>query len=199
LTCVVTTHKACSGMGYSRSSIFVAAALALSGCASVQQTVGSWFGGSATPTPAAAQRSNETFYAADAGLTVYAEPSRTAEIVGHLALHEEVSRNEIEHGYAHISASKIEGWVDNGRLLWRLPAEGAARPVAEPIPASGSSTDAPAAITASAAAVATPTPTPPDLASPTASPTQPASPPPTDTATPGTALHQAPPEIFDPY
>ena len=164
------------------------AAMALGGCASVRQSIGGWFG--ETPPPeatAAAARQGQTsavesltYYAAVEGLTVYAEASESSKVVGHLALYEKVVRSRLERGYAYVSAAKggLTGWVDNAKLVWRVPASTATEAAdrAEPSATSGAP-----------AAEPTPTSTPETQAPPTLAPT----PPPTRTV--------AAPQQYEPF
>jgi hypothetical protein len=159
---------------------FGVAALLWSGCS----TIDGWFGATPEPRPTPAAARSETYYVAVAGLSVYAEPSAAAKIVGRLALHERVTRTGIEHGYAHIthSTSGVTGWVDNAQLIWRLPpANDAAAPSPTPLP-NATATTAPGGV-----------PTPTAAAPPAALPTV-ASPAPTPRPTVG-----GDPALYDPF
>ncbi|MBX3027135.1 hypothetical protein KF840_19720 [bacterium] len=150
----------------------IAMAVTLAGCASF----GHWFGGAPEPTATPAAQGGEVFYSAVAGLTVYAEPSSAAAVVGHLALHERVTRSRIERGYANVTApgSGLSGWVDNAQLVWRLPtaratataapppppAEASAAPAATPTPAAAPSVAAPAEPSAAMPSTPVSAPTP---------------------------------------
>jgi hypothetical protein len=135
--CVADVH-ASSRPSWRRLQSAAAPALA-----SARQRISGWFGETPPPEPTAAARETpaaregETYYAAVEGLTVYAEPSESSKVVGHLALHEKVIRSRLERGYAYVTVSKsgLDGWVDNGQLLWRVPASAAsgAADRAEPI------------------------------------------------------------------
>ena len=127
----------------SAASLIVAAvlagALALSGCA-VQKTVSGWFHkGEPSSSSEAATGAGQKYYANEAGLKVYSEPTSSSKVVGKLSLHEKVTRFKVERGYAYVKAdaSGLAGWVNNSMLLWRLPA-------AKPAPAEPSA-EAPAA------------------------------------------------------
>ncbi len=172
-------------------------ALVVASCASVQHTVGGWFGG-ATPTPETkpvpgAQLPPRTYYAGAEGLKVYSEPSVSSKVVGSLTLHEKVTRSKVERGYAYVESAKsgVKGWVNNAQLLWRLPtapATAAPAPEAQPeeaVAPTGEEPEAPVAPEAAATA-----------AEPTAMPTNTAvAAPRSPTATPrGVA-----PSIFNPY
>ena len=105
-----------------RVLLAVAAALALGGCAVFEQISTDWFGGEvATPTPTP-QQQGESFYSSVDGLPMHFLPSGSSQVVGRLALHEHVTRTDVQRGYAHVVADNgLEGWVDNAKLLWRLP------------------------------------------------------------------------------
>jgi hypothetical protein len=120
-------------------------------------------------------REEAPFYVGAEGLRVYAEASGSAQVIGRLALHERVMRSEVERGYAHIRSQRsgIEGWVDNAKLLARLPAAGArggspAAPVGEPAarapeePAAETPKDEPPAAEPASAESTPATPPPPD-------------------------------------
>ena len=175
-------------------------ALILASCASVQRTVGGWFGAAApTPPPTPESRAAtgaqppRAYYAGVAGLQVYSEPSASSKVVGTLALHEKVTRSRLERGYAYVESAKggVEGWVNNAQLLWRLPkapTTTAPAPEGQPeeaVAPTGEEPQAPVAPEAAATA-AEPTATPTNTA--VAAPRSP-------TATPrGVA-----PSIFNPY
>jgi hypothetical protein len=107
------------------------------------------------------------YYAAVAGLTVYSEPSSSSKVVGELSLHEKVRRYKLQGGYAYVKADAggLAGWVNNSRLLWRLPAEKSVPrepAVSEPAePAVEAPQGAPAA--PAEAEVPEPAPTPPNV------------------------------------
>lgn len=58
-------------------------------------------------------------------LTVYSEPRSSSSPVTQLPLHQKVYRYKMEKGYAYVKVegSGVTGWVDNARLIWRLPAQ----------------------------------------------------------------------------
>ena len=117
-----------------RVLLAVAAALALGGCAVFDQISTDWFGGeTATPTPTPRQH-GESYYSSVDGLPMHFLPSGSSQVVGRLALHEHVNRTDVQRGYAHVVADNgLEGWVDNAKLLWRLPTSAA--PPGTPAPA----------------------------------------------------------------
>lgn len=108
-------------------SVFVFAlmlAIALAGCATIDSAERAITG-----------KKSEPFYSAEAGLPVRAAPFVTSKTISRLALHEKVTRTEVDRGFAHIVTAKgVEGWVDNAQLLWRLPSAAPATPDAKPAP-----------------------------------------------------------------
>ena len=165
----------------------VSAALALGGCQATQQTVRGWFGGESptAETKAAGAAVAGVFYAGTADLPVYSKPAASSAVIGKLGLHEKVTRSKLERGYAYVESapSGTKGWVENARLLWRVPS-------APPAAAADSVPPAPAAAPAPVAA-------PPDVPEVDVVPASaPAAPEPTPPAsgTPGIA-----PSIFNPY
>jgi hypothetical protein len=185
-----------------RVAAAVSVALVLASCASVQHTVGGWFG-TATPTPSptptlqtkggAATTAPRVYYAGIEGLQVYSAPSASSKVIGQLSLHEKVTRFKLERGYAYVESTKsdVKGWVKNAQLIWRLPsAPTTAAPAAEevqpeePVAPTGEEPQAPVAPEATATATeplrtATPVPAAP----------------PRPKATPGGVA----PSIFNPY
>ncbi len=134
-------------------------------------------------------------------MTVHSNPTAAAKIVGRLALHEKVSRTQLERGYAYVTSatSGISGWVDNAQLIWRLSDAGAPAAAPASAPAADAAT-APSAppdtAPADDAAALPPSPVPTATA-------EPAAPPPTAVPT-AVPTVQAPaskpaPEMFDPY
>jgi hypothetical protein len=164
--------------------IGVAAAIASSGCAGVSPTLDRWLG--REPATAAG-----VFYSAVDGLTVYAGPARSSGVVGRLALHERVVRSKLEGGYAYVRAgqSGLEGWVDNSKLLWRLPTAGAppAAAAEEPAATGGEGEAGPAEGEAAEAAPAA------------SEPPAPATPPAGEPAEPPAGPAKPKPSVFDPF
>lgn len=171
-------------MAVSRLLLAFATAVALGGCAAFDQTVEEWFGDEPTPTatPADPAAQEGVFYSSVDGLAMHFLPSGSSQVVSRLTLHQRVTRTDLQRGYAHVVADNgLEGWVDNARLLWRLPATPV--PVAAPEPAGAP----PAAIE-----VATPVVTPVEAAAPANTPVEPV-------ATPtGAAPGAEPSEIYVP-
>jgi hypothetical protein len=83
----------------------------------------------AKPPEAVSAQSAETapavYYAGVDQLVVYSEPRPSASQLTQLPLHQKVYRSKIEKGYAYIKVegSGVSGWVDNARLIWRLPSQ----------------------------------------------------------------------------
>ena len=165
-----------------RFAVAVGVALVLASCASLQQTVGGWFG-AATPAPSPAPETRaaqapRVYYAGADELKVYSEPSASSKVVGSLSLHEKVTRTKLERGYAYVEGAKsgVKGWVINAQLLWRLPSApttAAPAPVEEqpeePVAPAGEEAQTPAAPEATATApeprpTNTPVPTAPGIA-----------------------------------
>jgi hypothetical protein len=108
------------------------------------------------------------YYAGVDQLMVYSEPRSSASQLAQLPLHQKVYRSKIEKGYAYIKVegTGVTGWVDNARLIWRLPSqqqkaptkteERAAEPARE---APVAKEKAPTPTTAAEAAEPEPTPT----------------------------------------
>lgn len=108
-------------MRFSAGSRFVfvfALTLALAGCATIDSAERAITG-----------KQSETFYSASAGLPVRNAAFVTSKVISRLALHEKVTRTEVDRGFAHIVTEKgVDGWVDNAQLLWRLPSAAPATP-----------------------------------------------------------------------
>jgi hypothetical protein len=172
-----------------RAVVFVVAgSLALGGCSATRARLPGWLGG--TP-QAPSPTGTEQFYVGADGLAVHAEASGSSRVIGRLSLRERVRRSELVRGYAHVVAdtSGLDGWVDNGKLLWRLPAAGAgAAPVREP-PVVDGETPVPAA-----AEEAVPVEALEDQSVPPAS-----APPPSAPETPPAPAQPVVPKDFDPF
>jgi len=181
-----------------RLAAAVSLALALASCASMQRTVGGWFG-AATPTPTptptpqgkAAAATPRVYFAGIEAVKLYSEPSASSKVIGELSLHEKVTRFKLERGFAYVesAARGLKGWVNNSQLIWRIPsaATTTAPAAAEPEPEAPAAEEAPPSPAAE---------TPAAAAEPTAIPTQTATAAlPSPKATPGGVA----PSIFNPY
>lgn len=81
------------------------------------------------------------YYAASPDLPLYQSPGGI--IVRRLPQYTKLTRNKLEQGYAHVrvDSTGVTGWVENAKLIWRLPNENKAgqpgqapsQPVAEPV------------------------------------------------------------------
>lgn len=125
-----------------------------------------------------------TFYAGVSGLKVYAKPRSSSAARGTLALHEKVYRIAIENGFAYVkvAGSGEKGWVENAKLLWRLPA--AKSPPAAPV---------------SAAETVEPEPEPVSVEAPVESPEQAVPSAPAGGEEEDDGAQGADPSIFNPY
>src|SRR5262249_32933213 len=83
-----------------------------------------------TPTvsaPAVSVQPAETapvmYYVGADQLPVYSEPRSSSSLLTQLPLHQKVYRYKTDRGYAYIKVegNGVAGWVDNARLIWRLP------------------------------------------------------------------------------
>jgi uncharacterized protein YgiM (DUF1202 family) len=151
-------------------SVFVFAltlAVTLSGCAAIDSAERAITG-----------KKSETFYSASAGLPVRAAAFATSKVISRLALHEKVTRTELDRGFAHIVTAKgVEGWVDNSQLLWKVPtAKEPAQQQSEEPTAPAATDVAPATSTDEPAPVADPEPAPAVEPAPVAAPDPPAEP-----------------------
>jgi hypothetical protein len=156
----------------------VAVTLSLSGCSAMRSVQTSLFGGEEQAAeenarPDAAEPS--VYYIGVAGTPLYNEPGRTE--LTRLPQYRKVYRSRLVKGYAYVRVDGTgeEGWVENAKLIWRLPS---ARPAAPPQPA-----PPPAEPAAEAPEPPTPSSPAPDA------PTTPDGPPPT----------KVNPSVFDPY
>jgi hypothetical protein len=74
------------------------------------------------------------YYVGSDDLALYREPGKT--VVRRLPLHQKVHRYRLERGYAYVKVDGTdeEGWLENAKLIWRLPQErgAASEPPAAP-------------------------------------------------------------------
>lgn len=77
------------------------------------------------------------YFVAVDGLALYLQPSAASSLVARLTKHQKVLRTKLEKGYAYVSvpATGEMGWVDNAKLIWRLPTKSDAKKEAAPVPA----------------------------------------------------------------
>jgi uncharacterized membrane protein len=115
-------------------------------------------------------RDETPLYAGQAGLRVHESASAGSRVVGTLALHERVLRSEVERGWAHVRSDRsgLKGWVDNARLLNRIPSAHApaASPDAQPAAATDTQAASPAPDLPAEPVVTTPEETPPPAPDP---------------------------------
>lgn len=71
----------------------------------------------------------DTFYAAKM-LPIHKKASASSKVVGHLVLHERVTRIRFDSGYALVAVGggSLEGWVENSKLLRQIPEARAPKP-----------------------------------------------------------------------
>jgi len=112
----------------------------LAGCSALGPLRGVFEGDETKP---AASTSEGTYYTSEVGVKLYSEPGLSSSSVATLPLHQKVHRSKLEKGFAYVRVEGTEqtGWVDNGKLIWRLPA----RPAATVKPGDSETTLAPTA------------------------------------------------------
>ncbi len=78
----------------------------------------------------AVQKQEAVYFVATEGLPLYAGASSAAKVLGRLPLHTKVIRTRLENGYAFVRTAdgRLEGWVNNNRLDWRVPTATTAAP-----------------------------------------------------------------------
>ena len=129
------------------------------------------------------------YYASRPGMKVYSVPRRGSRVLATLTRHQKVLRSDVQRGYARIRTpdGRIQGWVDNGLLIWRLPASKPSGtrtaavkcpPQSAPAasPAEQAASAEPAAPAVQAAPVETPAPTEPAALAEQVAPAEPAAP-----------------------
>lgn len=107
--------------------VMLVCVVGISGCSTGQQFL------SPPPEPARASEPARVqaptsaelpYYASRPGMKVYSAPKRGSRVLATLTRHQKVLRSDVQRGYARIRTpdGQIQGWVDNGLLIWRLPA-----------------------------------------------------------------------------
>ena len=101
--------------------------MGMNGCSTGQGFLSQSPESARAPEPARVQARTSAelpYYAGRRNLKVYSAPRRGARVLGTLALHQKVLRSEVQDGYARIRTpdGRKQGWVNNGLLIWRLPA-----------------------------------------------------------------------------
>jgi len=63
------------------------------------------------------------YYTGTADVPLYRSPG--SDIISRLPRYTKLYRDDLQRGYAHVrvEATGAIGWVDNARLIWRLPAQ----------------------------------------------------------------------------
>jgi hypothetical protein len=86
--------------------------------------------GAPAPGKGGAVAASGVYYTGSDDLTLYRKPGD--EILTRLPIHTRLYRDELKSGYAHVrvAPSGETGWVENARLIWRLPAQAAQPPAA---------------------------------------------------------------------
>lgn len=117
------------GIGVALS--FMLALAPLCGCSGTFSSLkNSIFGGgsAAEKAPEMAEGTQEAqgtapsvYYVGADALVLYQEPGKS--VVARLPLHQKVYRYRLDRGYAYVKVdgSGQEGWLDNAKLIWRLP------------------------------------------------------------------------------
>jgi len=78
----------------------------------------------------------ETFYVGLAGLKLFPEPRFSKTCIATLTLDEEVVRDKVEKGFAHVRVVKTgqTGWVNNAHLVWKTSPPPKPIPPPKPLP-----------------------------------------------------------------
>jgi len=159
--------------------------------------------GTAAESPAATATSPDVtastvYYVTSGGTSLYDAPR--GRVVAQLAEFQKVERFGMKNGYAQVrvEATGASGWVDNAKLIWRLPSRPNAVP--ETPPAERLEEDAATAAEESGAGESAPASPP---AEPAAAAVEATEPPPAPAPVPAAAINPAPtqvnPSVFDPY
>jgi hypothetical protein len=74
------------------------------------------------------------YYVGVESLRLYEEPRASGDFIADLEQYQKVYRYKIENGFAwvKVDGTDMTGWVNNARLIWRLPKPGVAEPVEQP-------------------------------------------------------------------
>jgi hypothetical protein len=99
-----------------KAIFIIIASMFLCSCAMVDSTTKK-FGAADT-----AQKA-ELFYVGLSGLKLFPEPRFSRTCIAELPLHEEVLRDKLEKGFAHVKVVRTSqtGWVNNAHLVWKKP------------------------------------------------------------------------------
>jgi hypothetical protein len=175
-----------------RIMVVATAAVVLAGCSGLEPAQRDQARGrTASAAHSAGPQSGQTYFVGSEGLIVRDQPAAPSAVIGHLRLHERVTRLRIHGAYALVTApaSGVKGWVENGQLIAHLPASGPGTQDASPHPSATTPDRAPPP---PAAATTDPAP-PPSAATPDSEPAAVKAP--AAKATPVTST----PEMFDPF
>jgi len=65
------------------------------------------------------------YYVGVDGLRLYQTPDVNSDVIARLRLHQKVMRSKLNKGYGFVTVveSGKQGWVDNAKLIWKLPAK----------------------------------------------------------------------------
>lgn len=111
------------------TSILCSAALVaiLGGCSTLENTVA---GKSAA---GGAGQTAGVYYAGSADLPLYRTPG--GALISRLPQYAKLYRSDLQRGFAHVrvEATGEAGWVENAKLIWRLPAHESSEQVREPL------------------------------------------------------------------
>jgi len=121
--------------------LYAALGVAVNGCSTLDRV--GWGKGEATR--AGSGSTTGVYYSATDNLPLYRNPG--AGIIDHLPKYTRLYRDDLQDGYAHVRVTpgSASGWVDNARLIWRLPAEaGQPEPVVPTSPTAADTAGPPA-------------------------------------------------------
>lgn len=111
------------------TSLLCSAALVaiLGGCSTLEKAVA---GKSAA---GGAGQTAGVYYAGSADLPLYRTPG--GALIGRLPRYAKLYRSDLQRGFAHVrvEATGEAGWVENAKLIWRLPAHESSEQVSEPL------------------------------------------------------------------
>jgi hypothetical protein len=175
-----------------RIMVVATAAVVLAGCSGLEPAQRDQARGrTASAAHSTGPQSGQTYFVGSEGLIVRDQPAAPSAVIGHLRLHERVTRLRIHGAYALVTApaSGVKGWVENGQLIAHLPASGPGTQDESPHPSATTPDRAPPP---PAAATTDPAP-PPSAATPDSEPAAVKAP--AAKATPVTST----PEMFDPF
>ncbi len=76
------------------------------------------------------------YYTGVEGLKLLSHPDPASNVIARLPLHQKVLRSKLDRGYAYVTVTKdgLTGWVDNAKLIWKLPATSSSIPIEKDVP-----------------------------------------------------------------